>query len=71
MISDVFQEMLFEFEILSVGNPNLNQQMLHFNILPVFVLQRDRSGPSVYQESDGIHSQVGIMSFVFSAGCDN
>ena len=33
------------------------------------VLQGDSGGPVVLQESDGIYTQVGVVSFVSAAGC--
>jgi secreted trypsin-like serine protease len=33
------------------------------------LLQGDNGGPSVYLESDGTYTQVGIVSFVSAAGC--
>jgi secreted trypsin-like serine protease len=33
------------------------------------LLQGDNGGPLVYLESDGTYTQVGIVSFVSAAGC--
>jgi secreted trypsin-like serine protease len=34
------------------------------------LLQGDGGGPLVYKESDGAYTQVGIVSFISTAGCE-
>jgi len=62
-----FKRFFFKFPILNVTTLTLTNRVTFQYICPA--LQGDNGGPLVYQESDGIYTQVGVVSFGSTAGC--
>ena len=62
-----FKSILYKFPSLSVTILTLtNTVTIQYICL---VLQGDSRGPLVFLESDGIYTEVGIVSFGAAAGC--
>ena len=64
----------FSFKSIFLKFPSLKVTLLTLTSRVTFqyiclVLQGDSGGPLIYRESDGVYTQVGIVSFVSSAGC--
>jgi len=62
------------FKVIFFKFPSLNVTILTLTNRVTFqciclTLQGDSGGPLVYLESDGIYTEVGIVSFGSSAGC--
>jgi len=62
-----FLIIFFKFPILNVTILTLTNKVTFQYIC--LVLQGDSGGPLIYLESDGIYTEVGIVSFGSSAGC--
>jgi len=62
-----FKSILFKFLALNVTILTLTNRVTFQYIL--LALQGDSGGPLIYQESDSVYTQVGIVSFGSSAGC--
>ena len=62
------KSIFYKFPSLSVRILTLTNRVT-FNIHICLVLQGDSGGPVVIQESDGVFTLVGIVSFVTPAGC--
>jgi len=63
----LFNRIFFKFPSLSVTNLTLTNRVT-FQVI-CFVLQGDSGGALALQESDGVWTEVGVVSFGSSAGC--
>ena len=65
----------FSFKSIFLKFPSLKVSLLTLSSRVTFqyiclALQGDSGGPLVYRESDGVYTQVGIVSFGAAAGCE-
>jgi len=67
MCTRFFKRIFFKLPILNETTLTLTNKVTFQYIC--LVLQGDSGGPLIYLESDGIYTEVGIVSFGASAGC--
>ena len=67
MVHFFFYEHLIEISQPQCDNPNVTNTVTFQYIC--LTLQGNDGGPLVYQEYDGVYTQIGIVSFGPTAGC--